>query len=209
MNNSKLLAVAVVVALTSTSVLAAINNVKDLKNGSQVNISGIVESVQNEREFTLRDSSGTIGVDIKSTQSVVLKQGDSVTIRGTVDKGILHTDIDATDVIVSKNIAEAVGDAIEGHTGLSLEGATTYNISSLPKEGLVKVSGTVTDVSNEKKFTIRDSTGSVKINVESSETAALTKGAQVTVIGYVDSGFFGKDISAHKVLVVADTAAAR
>jgi uncharacterized protein YdeI (BOF family) len=191
-------------ALISTSVLAAIDNIKNLKDGSGVNVTGTVESVKSEREFTLRDSTGTVGVEITSNQSVVLKKGDEVTVNGTVDKSILSTDINATEVDVHKNIAQAIGDTIEANTAISPEGATMYNIASLPKAGLVKISGTVTSVSNEKKFTLKDSTGSIKVDVKSPETAAITKGAQVTVIGNVDSGMFSKDIDAQKILVVAD-----
>lgn len=202
-------AAAGLMALVSTSALAAITTVKSMNNGSQVNVTGTVESVQNEREFTLRDKTGTINVDIESDQSVVLKEGDNVTVSGMVDKDLFGTDINASKVMVNKNMAEAVGDAIEGRTPISLEGATKYNINKLPKEGLVKVSGTVTEVDNEKEFTVKDSTGSIKVDVESAETAALTKGAEVTVIGYVDTNMFGKDINARKVLVVADSSSAR
>lgn len=203
------LTLAVTMALLSTSALAAINNIKDLKNGSQISITGTVDKIQNEREFTLRDQTGTIGVDIASNQSVVLKPGDTVTINGTLDKGLFSSDIDASKVVVNKTVARAVGDAIEGNTGISLEGATAYNINTLPNQGLVKVSGTVTDVDNEKKFTMKDATGDIKVKVESPEKAALIEGAQVTVIGYVDNTMFGKDINASKVLVVADANAAQ
>jgi uncharacterized protein YdeI (BOF family) len=205
-NYSNGFVIAGLATLVSTSALAAIKDIKDMGNGSQVNITGTVDTVRNERKFLLRDASGTIAVEIASNQSVVLKQGDTVAVTGVVDKGMLTTDINASQVTVHKNVAQAVGDTIESRTGVSLEGATTYSINSLPKEGLVKVSGKVTDVDNEKKFTVADDTGSIKVDVQSPETAALTKGAEVTVIGYVDSGMLGKDINARKVLVVADAA---
>ncbi len=202
--HGQLCVVAGVAALLSTTALAAVSNIKEMENGSQISITGTVESVKNEREFKLRDSTGTINVDIESNESVVLKQGDSVTVSGKVDKGLLKTDINANTVKVNKNIAQAVGDAIEGRTGVSLEGATPYDINKLPKEGLVKVSGTVTDVDNEKEFTLKDATGAINVDVESAEKAAITKGAEVTVIGYVDKSMFGKDINASRVLVTAD-----
>ena len=203
------LAAAGLVALLSANALADLNSVRGMGDGSQVSITGTVDRVKNEREFTLRDNSGSIDVDIESNQSVVLKQGDSVTVNGTVDRRLFGANINASRVTVNKNVAQAVSDAIEGHTPISFEGATPYDISTLPKQGLVKVSGTVTDVDNEKKFTVKDSTGSIKVKVESPETAALTKGAQVTVIGYVDNGLFRKDINARKVVVLADATSAR
>lgn len=117
---------------------------------------------------------------------------------------MLDTNIDATNVTVQKNVAEAVGEAIESRTALSLDDAAAYNIGSLPRQGLVKVSGMVTDVDNEKKFTVQDATGSIKVDVESSQNAALTRGAEVTVIGYVDSGVFTRELEAQKVMVVSD-----
>jgi len=193
------------VALVSSAALADVANVRSMQDGQQIDITATVDRVQNEREFTLRDSSGTINVDIESNESVVLKPGDTVDVSGILDKGWFGADINASQVIVHKGVAQAMGDAIEGRTNLSLEGATSYNIRNLPKEGLVKVTGTVTAVKNEKEFTVKDTTGSIKVDVESSETAALTKGAEVTVVGYVDRGVLGtRDINAHKVLVLSN-----
>lgn len=194
----------VLTALMSATAIAAVNNIKDMKNGSQIHLTGTVDSVNNAREFTLRDNSGTIDIDIISNDSVVLKKGDSVTVSGTVDKDLFDTDIKATQVAVNKSMGKAIGDAIEGNTSLSLEGATSYKINSLPAQGLVKVSGTVSKVDSEKEFTLNDGTGKINIDIQSSETAAIMKGSEVTVIGYVDKGLLGTDINAHKVLVVAD-----
>ena len=199
----KTLAVTLTAALVSTSALASTATVKNMPDKGHVTLEGTVSSVENAREFTLRDAAGTIDVDIDSNQSVVIKNGDKVTVDGVVDKGITGTGINARSVTVQKNMAEAAGDAIEGNTDISLEGATVYNIENLPDKGLVKISGTVTHVDNEKKFTLKDSTGSINVDIESSETAALTEGAEVTVIGYVDKGMLGKDINANKVLVTA------
>lgn len=200
---SKALITTGLLSLLSTSALASIDSVKKLNEGSRVTVSGTVDDVKNEREFTLRDQTGTIDVDIQSNQSVVLKEGDNVTVQGSLSKGILNADIDASAVTVNKNVANAISDAIESRTSASFEGATSYDINNLPKEGLVKISGTVTDVDNEKEFTLRDMTGSITIDIKSAEAAALTEGAEVTVIGYVDSGILGKDIDARKVLVVS------
>lgn len=201
----KPLMVAGLSALLAGTALAAsgTTTIKNLPDEGQVSISGTVASVENAREFTLRDETGTIGVDITSNQSVVLKKGDKVTVNGVIDSGITGTDINASNVTVHKDMSEAMGDVIEGNTAISFEGATTYKISQLPKEGLVKVSGTVSKVSSEEKFTLRDDTGNITVDMDSAaESAALTQGATVTVIGYVDSGILGKDINAKKVLVV-------
>lgn len=188
--------------LLAGTALATDTTIKTLPEKGAVSLSGTVASVENEREFTLRDKTGTIGIDISSSQSVVLKKGDKVTVNGVIDNDITGTDINATDVTVHKDVSQAVGDVIEGNTAISFEGATSYKISQLPKEGLVKISGTVSEIDDETSFTLRDDSGKIDIDMESAESAALTKGATVTVIGYVDSGILGKDINAKKVLVI-------
>lgn len=212
MKTSMFLTVAGVATLLSTTALAAdVSNAsaKKMPDDSYVTISGTVESVQNEREFKLRDNTGTIGVDIKSNQSVVLKPGQYVTVSGTVDNDLGMVDIDATDVYAHKGFTRSVSDALRGMKGVSTSDAQAFNIKDLPKEGMVKVTGTVTDVDNEKEFTLRDESGSINVDIESNEKAALKKGARVTVIGSVDSGALGKDINATQVIVVADAQPAK
>ncbi|MFO1241582.1 MAG: NirD/YgiW/YdeI family stress tolerance protein [Rickettsiales bacterium] len=206
-NFGKLVAVGGFAALLSTSALAATVSIKQLPDSGNVTIAGTVSNVKNEREFTLRDETGTIDVNIKSGQSVVLKEGAKVSVDGTVDKGILGKDINATNVTVDKSMSENVTEGIEKNTNLSMEGAQATTIAQLPKEGKVKLSGTVTDVDNEKEFTLKDSTGSIDVDLDqTAEAAALKEGSEVTVIGYVDDGMTGKDINATKVMVISDTA---
>ncbi|MBN8531292.1 MAG: NirD/YgiW/YdeI family stress tolerance protein [Alphaproteobacteria bacterium] len=204
-------------ALLSTTALSAnqVNAIKNLENGNQVNITATVDSVQNEREFTLRDATGTIDVDLDSSgQSVVLKQGDTVTVSGVLDKGVLGTDINASSVTVNTKSSAVTPPPSVPLTGTAnpadapMVNATAYNIGNLPKQGLVKVSGTVADVNNEKEFTLKDQTGSIDVNIGSADNAAVTEGAQVVVIGYVENGLFSKDINASKVQVMASAAPA-
>lgn len=208
-NFGKIFAVAGVAALLSTSALAAMTSIKDLQDKSTVTISGTVGKVKNENEFTLRDATGTVDINLKAGQSVVLKEGQKVSVNGTVDKGIMGTEIDASSVQVEKSMSENVSEAIEKNTNLSMEGATAATVKSLPSEGKVKLSGRVSDVDNEKEFTLKDSTGSINVSLdESAESAALKEGAEVTVIGFVDSGITGKSINASKVMVLSDASPA-
>lgn len=193
-------------ALVSTIAGAEINNIVNLQDGSTVSLTGTVASVQDPRKFTIQDNTGKIDVNIESSQGVVLKQGDSVTIDGTVDKWWFISRINASRVTVNKSMAQALGDAIEGNTTISLQGATSYHINSLPEQGLVKITGRITNIANEKEFTVKDATGSIGINIKSPETAVVTQGTQVTVIGNVNSGAMGKSINAERVLVVEDSA---
>jgi uncharacterized protein YdeI (BOF family) len=191
-------------ALLSTSALAAGISIKTLPDEGQVTLKGTVDKVNSEREFTLRDSSGTINVDIESSQSVVLKEGDEVTVSGKVDKDITGKDINASNVQVNKGLAQGLKDTVKGIPGVSTTAASAFNIKNLPDNGMVKITGTVTDVSGEKEFTLKDDTGSIDVDVESSQNAALAEGARVTVIGNVDKGMLGKNINATEVIVIAD-----
>lgn len=188
-------------ALAAPSSGNSINAIKDMKNGASVSLEGTIDDITNEREFVLRDSSGTIAVDIESNQSVVFEKGDTVTVKGLVDNGLTGTDINASEILVHKSPTAILEDAIEGHSNMSLQGATAYTVEDLPKNGKVKVLGVVADVDSEKEFTLKDTTGSIDVEVESAENAAIVEGAQVTVIGVIDDGLLGKEINATQVLV--------
>ncbi len=194
-------------ALLSTSALAASYTIDTLPDEGAVNISGYVKSVENEREFTLRDETGDISVDIESNQSVVLKEGDPVTVSGVIDNDITGKDINANRVDVQQGFVEGMSNAVRSIPGVSTTDAQAFTIKSLPEKGMVKVSGTVTDVANEEAFTLNDETGSIKVNVASAQKTALTEGAKVTVIGMMDSGLMSKHLKASDVIVVADAAA--
>jgi uncharacterized protein YdeI (BOF family) len=206
MNAYFLFTTATAAALISATAMANMTNatIKKMEDKSQVTVTGTVDSVQNEREFTLRDSTGTMEVDITSGQSVVLRDGQEVTVSGMLDKGLTGDAIAANDVQVHKGLMKSAGDAISSIPGVSTTNAQAYNIKDLPKEGFVKVSGTVSEVDSEKQFTLQDGTGSINVDIASSENAAITAGSEVTVIGNIQDGVLGKDIEATKVLVVAD-----
>lgn len=188
---------------------AAEFNVGSLPRQGDVTVSGKVEKVSNAREFTLRDPSGTINVTIASNESEVLKPGDDVTVNGIVETGFFGgKDIKASKVDVRKDLSTALGDAVTKATGLTLDQqATTVQVGSLPNEGMVHLTGKVDDVKNAKDFTLKDATGTVGVTVESSESAALVKGAEVSVVGYVYNGMLGKAVRATHVAVTADSTA--
>ena len=83
--------------------------------------------------------------------------------------------------------------------------AEATQIKALPSQGMVQLNGTVDKVKNEKSFVLRDKTGRIDVNVQSDENVALIKGAQVTVVGYVNTNLFGKRLRATHVIVTADS----
>lgn len=206
MKKHMMMSAALVAGLLSTTAMAEMSNsnAKKMSDDSYVTISGTVDSVDNEREFTVRDGSGTIGVDLAPNESIVLKKGQQVTVSGTVDNDLGFVDVNAQNVYVHKGMTKSISDAMKSIPGVSTTDAQAFNIKDLPSQGMVKITGTVSDVNNEKEFTLRDDTGSINVDIVSDERAALTKGAEVTVIGNVDNGMMSKDIKATKVIVIAD-----
>lgn len=175
-----------------------ISSVKNLSNGEDVTVTGTVQDFDERHPFTLQDSSGNIQIDLSSAKPIVLKNGQKVTITGTIDKGLLTTDIMATDVNIDTSVGEKIGNAIDSITGQSTStDAQVVRVQSLPDTGLVKIKGVVDSVDGSKKFTLRDSTGQVDVNLKQDQT--LRRGSEVTVVGYVDKSLIGKGINATEV----------
>lgn len=205
MKKQMMFAASLTALISSTTMAGEVNKALKFNNDADITIHGYVDHIKNEREFRLRDEAGDkIEVDVTSNQSVTLKEGDAVTIVGKIDKDITGIDINASEVTVSKGFVESVNDIAKTIPGVSTTKAQAFNIADLPKNGMVKVSGTVTHVSNEKEFTVQDDTGSIDVDLKSSENAVLTKGARVTVIGNMDNNLLGKDINATEVHVISN-----
>jgi len=196
-----------VLFLSTTALAAATVSVKEMPDGSEVTLSGTVEDFDSEHSFTLRDASGAVKVDLRSTKSMILKDGEKVNVTGLVNHTFLRTDVVARNVSEDKGVGERIGEAIDSVTGEDAAGsAQTATIQTLPDSGLVEVNGTVDSVSNAKKFTLKDSTGHVDVTIKSGESASLKRGAEVTVIGNVNKGLLGKSINATEVDVRSSSA---
>lgn len=188
---------------------ADVQSVKKLPDGQNAKLSGTVESVSDARNFTIADPSGKINVQIMGNESMVLQKGKPVTVSGVVNHGLTDTTLQARSIDIKENVAGKVGDALDSVTGGLTSEAKNVQINALPKTGTVRLTGTVSDVEDEKNFTLSDPTGKVDVAIKSNEAAALTEGAEVTVIGNVDSGLMGKSIEASHVIVRADAPQAK
>jgi len=182
-------------------------SVKDMPDGGQVTLSGTVEDFDSQHSFVLQDASGTVKIDLTSMKPTVLKEGTTVDVIGNVHSTLLGTDVVAQSVSENKGLGQKVGEAIDSLTGQdAASAAQNTTIHSLPKSGLVKVNGIVDNVYSGKKFTLKDSTGSINVAIKSGESASLSKGTEVTVVGNVDSGLLGKSIDATEVNVLSSDA---
>jgi uncharacterized protein YdeI (BOF family) len=83
-------------------------SIRSLPKSGLVKINGIVDSVDSEKNFKLKDSTGHIDVTIKSGESASLNKGTPVTVIGYVDNGLLEQSINATEVDVRSNGAPTI-----------------------------------------------------------------------------------------------------
>jgi len=83
-------------------------SVKSMPDSGLIRISGIVDNVDSEKKFTLKDSTGYVDVTIKSGESASLEKGTEVTVIGNVDKGLLGKSIDAIEVDVRSSSSSVV-----------------------------------------------------------------------------------------------------
>lgn len=204
MRNFIALMAAALLMASLPSIVGAETLIKNLPDKGTVALVGIIDKVVGDREFVLRDPSGTIDVKITSNQSVVIKPGEKVNLIGSVSNsflGLADKSIDAVDVKVEQGPAATVTNALAATTGVSVDAAKTVKIDELPPQGMVRILGTVDSVGGPKNFTLKDASGSVDVDVESGENVALQKGAEVIVIGYVDKGLLSKSIRATRVIV--------
>jgi len=74
--------------------------IKYLPKSGLVKINGIVDSVDSEKRFRLRDSTGHIDVTIRSDESASLNKGTPLTVIGYLDNGLLGKGINASEVHV-------------------------------------------------------------------------------------------------------------
>lgn len=107
-------------------------------------------------------------------------------------KALKKLSILATVAIISfsaESFAESKG------LSLSLNADSTL-ITNLPKSGQVTISGVVTQLNGNRKFTLADSAGKT-IDVNTADIIDIKKGDTVSVNGTLDSEFagFGKEIN--------------
>lgn len=75
-------------------------DIRTLPTSGQVKVTGTVERVQNDTEFSLADDTGSVAVRIASQQRAVLTPGAKVTVIGKIAKTSTPR-IDASDVLIN------------------------------------------------------------------------------------------------------------
>jgi uncharacterized protein YdeI (BOF family) len=187
-----------------TSLVAAgadisIHNLNRLPDGRRVRLNGTVEAVQGKRDFILRDDSGHIEINLTSHEKIALTKGAEVTVSGRINRGLMGVNIDASSVTLRSKSEQAAAEK-PLDSGLAAK-APAYTVATLPETGFVKVTGTVTTSENDREFVMKDATGLVDVSVADADASKVMKGSRVTVIGSVDRGVLGKDISASRIVV--------
>jgi uncharacterized protein YdeI (BOF family) len=176
----------------------SIDHLSQLADGRRVRLNGTVERVQGSRSFLLHDETGRIAVKLSSTLPKGLKKGSDVAVSGRIERGLMGASIAAQAVSLRKQPAVQADNAKKPKL---VKNVPSYSITSLPETGLVKVSGIVITANNAKQFVLKDATGLVDVSVDAANASHVKKGTTVTVIGSVDRGALGKDISAQTILI--------
>jgi uncharacterized protein YdeI (BOF family) len=185
-----------------TSLVAAgadisIHNLGRLPDGRRVRLIGTVESLHGSRDFVLRDETGRVEVNMNGNKKIAIRKGMEVVVAGRINRGIMGANIDASAVTPRAGFNQA---ALEEKPAKPVS-APAYVIQKLPESGPVKVSGVVTTSENDREFTLKDATGLVDVSVVEGDASNVMKGSRVTVVGTVDRGVLGKDISASHITV--------
>lgn len=87
-------AVAALIAVTdSAQVLAGsepVTPIADVRRGSMVMIEGVVKRITDSDEFVIADETGKIRVDVRYPNFVPVNVGESVKVRGFVDRDLIR-----------------------------------------------------------------------------------------------------------------------
>ena len=92
----------VMLSTMSNAVGTTVNN---LPKKGEVSVSGIVEKVEDDRRFILRDSTGTIDIAVENEALAIPKQGDNVIVTGMIEKrawGLLGKEIKASSIQMAR-----------------------------------------------------------------------------------------------------------
>lgn len=154
-------------------------------NNGRVKLTGTIDNIYSNRNFTLRDHRGNT-IQVRSDRRMELREGDRVQIIGRVA---------ATDVKVLNR------DASDDMSG----GARQYSsIEELPAEGRVTLVGIVTDdvQSGDRSLVIRDMNDDT-IDVHFDTNLQLREGSTVRVTGEIEDEAlgFGEQIVSARIQV--------
>lgn len=231
--SNKFITAATLAAILMSGTAMAETTIKQLtQTGSNVSISGTVDSVQNANKFTLRDSAGST-IDVNSNAALNVKKGDRVDVSGTLNSELLglgkqinaasvNTDVSATASAATKgtltNVKESIKDGAHSvkETATNLvdkaqdklapsAGGEVSAIAQLPDSGDVAIRGTVASVTNDKhKFTLRDNAGKT-IDINHTQAMNVAAGDTVLVRGRMQDEVagMGDEIQAYNVQQVA------
>lgn len=190
-------------------------SIAQLPEAGSVTLTGTVEGISSNKEFTLRDANGKT-IEIDSKFQLTLHEGDRVKVVGVLDDKALGLgkEIDATSVTVIDAADETsrpeTQEADEpAPTEPSVKGGSGDDemkaVDALPDEGPVTITGTIEKVADDKmSFTLKGESGET-IDVHTKEAVTVTAGQKVKVTGVMDSEVagLGEQIVSAKVVMVS------
>ncbi len=200
-------------AQSDTSSNAALS-IQALPKSGSVQISGMVKDIKNDKKFILEDSAGKT-IDVNSNANLQVKEGEKITVNGTLNSEILglgkeinnatvsrSSDLDNRDTLSSKDS--------DDHEDLDEENASANDssikksidlIKNLPEEGRIEISGKVSEVNDNGVFILQDRNGDT-VDVHSGSKLSVSEGDKVKVIGRVtdEAAKMGEEITAEEVI---------
>lgn len=175
-----------------------------LPDEGRVSISGKVEDLDGDNEFSLQDSKGN-SIRVESDRDLMLREGDRVKVIGMMDRGFLSigSEIDAINITVleratastekksDKDYRTTIHYPFDNNDDYDWKGEEYGAIDKLPDSGYVALSGTVENVFlNDQVLIVKDSTGDT-IDVHTAGRFDVKKGDTVVVKGRMVDEFAG------------------
>ena len=175
-----------------------------LPDEGRVSISGLVEDLDGDNEFSLQDSKGE-SIRVESDRDLMLREGDRVKVIGIMDRGFLSigSEIDAINITVlqratastkqkdDKDYRTTIHYPFDDNVDYDWKGEEYGAIDKLPDSGDVSLTATVENVFlDDQVLIVKDSTGDT-IDVHTMGRFDVKKGDTVVVRGRMVDEFAG------------------
>lgn len=91
-----------VLAYPALAATSAQSTIRQLPDAGSVIIAGTIDKVKDDKNFVLKDGSGSIDVEVAFDNPPALVEGDRVSVIGNVDKGFFSKEVDATSISLNQ-----------------------------------------------------------------------------------------------------------
>ncbi len=175
----------------------------DLTDNDYVTLSGTVDQVLGEDEFTLNYGNGKIKVDTndswpelfkqqKGGVGYLIKSGDKVTVTGRVDKNWT-----TANEIEAEAVSYALGNFVMTYyTPNMRKNMASHTSPYFSTGGRLSLTGTVTEVKNDEEFILQYPGGTIQVDTDKIDIPVnrrIEVGERLTVYGTYDEGIMKRN----------------